>query len=115
MYENFIVELKEERDRCKEALDRAQQELNKALLATSPVKRGDIVQDEDQNIFRVLSVSVKTIYSEDGTLQDRLMFEFQRQKVTESQTYWQKMTLNSADLASRVLSGKAKIVRHARV
>lgn len=109
-----LEELTRKRDRCKDLLDKAQETLNKRMLADSPVKRGDIVQDEE-TIFRVLSVSVKTYYGKDGTLQDRLMIEFQKKQIIGQQTSWQKANINATDLTKRVLSGKARVVRHAQV
>lgn len=110
----MLEELVDERNRCKLALDQAQEAVNRRILADSPAKRGDVIQDEDGTIFRVVKARVKTICCEDGTLVDRLMFEFQKKQNTRMRHGWARPSINTTELTARVLEGKAKVVRHAQ-
>lgn len=110
-----LEELTRERDRLKQALDQAQRAVNERLLAESPVRRGDIIQDESGNLFRISSVCVKTTWDEHGKMTDRLVFELQKRHTAGTVESWQKARFNTTDLASRVLSGRVKMIRRAWV
>lgn len=110
-----LEELTRKRDRCKEALDRAQKALNERLLADSPVRRGDLIQDESGTMFRISSVCVKTSWNDEGKLHDRVVYELQQKRKIGTDSRWSKVRFNATNLASRVLSGQVKVVRHAQV
>lgn len=109
-----LEELVRRRDRCKTKLDEAQDALNKAILAASPVVPGDVIEDTDKQVYRVATVGIKTIIGEGDTLQDRLIFEFQRRRVAGRAVSWVRLGKSCAEITDRVVAGKTKVVGHTR-
>lgn len=102
-----ITEVTKLRDLFKLELDAAQSALNSKLIAGSPVQVGDVLRGPSGNLWRVSSVSVKTLHGLDGTLSDKLIFAFQKKR----KGGWEKVGFTVNEMNEAVLTGRAVVIR----